>query len=118
MATIMLVDDDDFVRRMVRTALERAGYAVVEAATPGEALELCRAYVGPIDLVLTDVLMPQMRGTDLVPLLLARRPELRALYMSGFTGDGRRPEPLLEKPFTIASLQHAIADVLAEPRAA
>lgn len=117
--TILLVDDDDLVRSMLRSALRAAGYDVLDAASPGEALEVCRTFDGHIDLVLTDVLMPAMRGTELVPLLLAHRPELRAVYMSGFTGDaGPRPEPLLAKPFKLATLFRVIGDALARPQAA
>jgi hypothetical protein len=119
-ATVLVVEDDDSIRRLVSGALEADGYAVLEAPGADEALEACRRHPGPIDLVLSDVMMPRVRGDQLVPQLLARRPEMRALYMSGFLADvpAARIRPLLEKPFTLADLRAAVRDTLAAPRAA
>jgi two-component system, cell cycle sensor histidine kinase and response regulator CckA len=117
--TVLLVDDEAFLRRLVRTVLEDHGYDVIEAAGPEEALELSRRYQGRIDLVLSDVVMPRMRGTELVPLLLARRPGMRVLFMSASPGGvSSQPEPLLMKPFTLDALERAVREALAQPRAA
>ena len=117
--TVLVVDDEPLVRTLVRAALADAGLEVLEAGGPDEALELVGRHPGPIDLVLTDVRMPGMRGNELVPLLSARRPGLRALYMSGYVDVPlAQVTPLIEKPFRLAELTAAVRDVLAEPRAA
>jgi DNA-binding NtrC family response regulator len=117
--TVLVVDDEALVRGLVRAALAADGYDVLEAAGPDEAQEIARAYPGRIDLVLTDVRMPGMGGNELVPLLTARRPGLRALYMSGYVDVPlSQVTPLIEKPFALAELVSAVRDVLAEPRAA
>jgi DNA-binding NtrC family response regulator len=112
--TVLVVEDEESVRSFVRVALETDGYSVVEAAGPDEALDAVRRYPGPIDLVLTDVILPRIRGNELVPLLLARRPGMRALYMSGFLADVPAGEvaPLLQKPFTLAALSAAVRTAL------
>ena len=118
-ATVLVVDDEPLVRDLVTTALERDGYVVLAAASADEALARDRDHAGPIDLVLTDVAMPGLRGPELVALLGARRPGLRPLYMSGYVG-GETPSatPLLAKPFGLAALHRAVREALAEPRAA
>jgi CheY-like chemotaxis protein len=117
--TVLLVEDEALLRRLVRAVLEEHGYDVIEAASGEEALELSRRYPGRIDLVLSDVLMPRMHGTELVPRLLARRPGMRVLFMSASLGDvSSRPEPLLVKPFTLDALERAVREALAPPQAA
>jgi DNA-binding NtrC family response regulator len=118
--TVLVVDDEPLVRRLVAAALERDGFAVLEADGAEEALEISRRHPGRIDLVLTDVCMPRMAGSELVPLLVARRPGLRALYMSGDIRDVPRAQvtPLLEKPFTLAALAAAVRGALHESQAA
>src|SRR5262245_29022442 len=118
--TVLVVDDEPFVRRFVVAALEHEGFSVLSADGPEHALDLSRRHHGRIDLVLTDVCMPRMGGNELVPLLMARRPGLRALYMSGNPRDVPvgQVQPLLEKPFTLAALGAAVRGALAEPRAA
>jgi CheY-like chemotaxis protein len=118
--TVLVVDDEPLVRRFVVAALEREGFSVLAADGSEAALDVARRHPGPIHLVLTDVCMPRMRGNELVPLLMARRPGIRALYMSG---DPRevpvaQVQPLLQKPFTLAALGTAVRGALAEPRAA
>jgi CheY-like chemotaxis protein len=81
--TVLVVDDEPLVLRLAATALEREGFAVLAAEGADEALEVSRRFPGRIDLVLTDVCMPRMRGNELGTMLMARRPELRVLYMSG-----------------------------------
>jgi two-component system cell cycle sensor histidine kinase/response regulator CckA len=117
--TILVVDDDDLVSGFVRSVLEDDGYTVVEAAGGKQALEVARTYPGRIDLVLTDVMMPRMRGTELAPLLLARRPGIPVVYMSSSFGDLKpTPQPLLEKPFTVKELSRAVRAALAQRQAA
>ena len=118
--TVLVVDDEHALRGFVCTALERDGYTALEASHPKEAIEIVRGYQGRIDLVLTDVHMPDMCGTELVPLLLARRPGMRVLYMSGFLDEIPPGDvvPLLEKPFTVAALRLAVERALSEARVA
>jgi PAS domain S-box-containing protein len=118
--TVLLVEDEDGVRMLAREVLLRSGYTVLEAANGVEALQLSRGHAGPIHLMLTDVVMPQMGGLELAQLLAAERPETRTLFMSGYTehfppeleaGEAR----MLEKPFSPADLSRVIRDVLDEP---
>jgi YesN/AraC family two-component response regulator len=103
----------------VRRLLEWHGYTVLEARNGTEALGIYDAHEGTIDLVLTDVVMPEMGGHDLVERLRARRPDLRVLFMSGFaerafTSDGSMPAGTgyLEKPFTVETLMRRLREVL------
>jgi len=82
--TILLVEDEDFVRRLAQRVLERMGYRVLEAASPGEALTLCEKYSEPIHLLLTDVIMPLMNGKELYERVAQLKPGIRVLYMSGY----------------------------------
>jgi PAS domain S-box-containing protein len=123
--TILLAEDDDAVRAIARETLERAGYRVLAAADGAQALALAGAHDGPIDLLLTDVIMPGMNGRELAATLTRRRPGLRVLYASGYTdnvleGQGALAPgvTLLDKPFTPADLAAKVRDVLAEAHAA
>src|SRR4029450_875833 len=78
--TVLVVDDEPLVRRVVAAALEGEGFAGLAADGAEAALDIARRHPGPIHLVLTDVCMPRMRGNELVPLLMARPPRTRALY--------------------------------------
>ena len=117
--TLLLVEDEAAVRSSVRRLLEWHGYTVLEARNGAEALRVYEAHEGAIDLVLTDVLMPEMGGHELVERLRALRPELRVLFMSGyaeraFTSDGSMPPGTgyLEKPFTVETLMRRLREVL------
>jgi hypothetical protein len=120
--TILLVEDEPEVRLLVQELLEEAGYHVLVADGPGEAL-LIGERAGHIDLILTDVVMPQMRGYDLVARLLEVRPDLAVLYMSGYAEERREPATggaaavpsrtaFLEKPFSLTSLAAKVRETL------
>lgn len=105
--TVLLVENEDEVRVIVRQFIQQAGYTVLEAANGPEALRLCARHAGPIDLVLTDVIMPQMSGPALVRSLVSVRPSLKVLYMSGYPDEVLASQGVLEtgalllqKPFT------------------
>ena len=85
--TVLLVEDDDQVRDVARGILHRHGYKVLVARSPGEGLLVCEQHVGPIQLLLTDVVMPQMTGPALAARLSVRRPAMKVLFMSGYTSD-------------------------------
>ena len=118
--TILLVEDARPFRRLVHEILAQAGYRVLEAASPGAALTLVSSFGGEIDLVLTDVVMPEMRGHELVSVLRAARPELRVVYMSGFSEDivesaVHESFHFLQKPFTSELLLRTLREALAAP---
>jgi two-component system cell cycle sensor histidine kinase/response regulator CckA len=117
--TILLVEDEPLVRAVARAFLEGLGYQVVEAASGADALRLSREFQGRIDLLLTDVVMPQMSGRDLALQLARERPEMRALYTSGHTenvishhGVLNEGISFLEKPFTQESLAAKVRAIL------
>jgi two-component system, cell cycle sensor histidine kinase and response regulator CckA len=117
--TLLLVEDEAAVRSSVRRLLEWHGYTVLEARNGAEALKLYESHGEQVDLVLTDVMMPEMGGHELVEQLRAHRPELRVLFMSGyaeraFTSDGLIPRGTgyLEKPFTVETLMRRLREVL------
>jgi DNA-binding response OmpR family regulator len=85
--TLLLVEDDDTVRETLALILERQGYRVLTAPNGRAALIVCETHRNPIDLVITDVVMPQMGGRELVRRLEAVRPGVPVLYMSGYTDD-------------------------------
>jgi CheY-like chemotaxis protein len=106
----------------VRGVLQKGGYMVLEAGAPADAVVTCQQYEGPIHLLLTDVVMPQMSGPELAQRLLVIRPDTRVLYMSGYTGDAivhygvlQRGVPFVEKPFTPDSLARKVREVLDAP---
>ena len=117
--TILLVEDDDAVRRVTRRMLEGFGYTVLDAAGPRPALDLARDHIGTINLVLTDVIMPGMNGRELVEAILKLRPGLRVVYASGYTDDVAllsqlRSQALffLQKPFNSQGLSHIVRSSL------
>jgi signal transduction histidine kinase/CheY-like chemotaxis protein len=117
---ILLVEDQAAVREVTVAALERQGYAVMAAAGGAEALELVGARRTPIDLVLTDVVMPGMSGPQLVERLRERLPALRAVFMSGYAADALArsgeagPTGYIQRPFTAAGLGAKLRQVLGQ----
>ncbi len=118
-ATILLVEDDDIMRSLTRQTLQEHGYSVIEANDGQSALEWVEAHAERIDLLLTDVVMRRMSGPELVDRLGALRPNLKVVYMSGYTGELiaqrevlQRGITLLEKPFSRASLLNTIHSTL------
>jgi two-component system, cell cycle sensor histidine kinase and response regulator CckA len=116
--TILLVEDEDALRAVVARILGQAGYRVLDARTPGEARELFAQHGAEIALLLTDVVMPEMNGPALAQRLVALRPELRVLFVSGYTEElpvldtpGTKTR-FLAKPFTSATLLAAVCDLL------
>jgi hypothetical protein len=117
--TVLVVEDEDSVRLVAVGSLRKAGYQVLQAASGEEALRVASSHAGPIDLVLTDVLMPGIHGPELVKRLKESRPAVRALYMSGHADDALLHHGILEgelsfleKPFTRNDLAKKVRDVL------
>jgi two-component system cell cycle sensor histidine kinase/response regulator CckA len=117
--TILLVEDDAAVRQATRKILVGLGYRVLESAHPKDALELVRVYVGPIDLLISDLLMPGMGGRELAHALKQLRPGLRALHMSGYTDELAIRHGILEegsafiqKPFANGALANKVRALL------
>ena len=116
---ILLVEDEEGVLALAQTMLEAQGYTVLAASNPEEAVPLAEQRAGRIDLLLTDVVMPQMGGRRLAEYLMFSRPEMKVLYMSGYTDDTivqhRILEPgiaFLQKPFTLEALARKVREVL------
>jgi two-component system cell cycle sensor histidine kinase/response regulator CckA len=109
--TVLVVDDQDVVRDVIRLTLERAGYTVLEASSPNVAIDLVRDN-GPIDLLVTDVVMPEMDAFELAERIACEVPGLRVLYTSGYTDAGAEG-PFIQKPFTPAQLVEKVGSVLA-----
>ena len=117
--TILLVEDEEAVRTMTRRMLERAGYTVLDAERGSVALSRVAASAGKIDLLITDVVMPGMGGRELVEHISRSWPDLKVLYLSGYTDDAvvrhgvlQADVAFLQKPFTMAALTTKVRDVL------
>jgi CheY-like chemotaxis protein len=118
METVLLVEDEEGVRRVAREFLEIRGYTVLEATNGEEALQIAHSHPGPVHLLLTDVVMPGINGRELWRRL-SWRPEMKVLYMSGYPEnaiiqDGTLEEGVmyLQKPFTLNALTHKVREVL------
>jgi CheY-like chemotaxis protein len=118
-ATILLVEDEPAVRRLVRRMLADRGYTVLEAARAEDALAVYDQQHALIDLVLSDIVMPGMSGIELARQLLARQPALKILYMSGYSqqtlvdqGAQAHSVPILEKPFLAEKLDAKVRELL------
>src|SRR6185503_14665403 len=121
--TILLVEDEGDVRALAREVLERQGYTVVEASDGLQAVGVYEKEGARVDLILTDVVMPRMSGREMVDRVRASRPDMRVLYMSGYTGDAIVRHGVLDasmlllgKPFTPGALIAKVREVLDRPR--
>ena len=117
--TILLVEDQPEVRKLAQTSLEEFGYRVLAAGSGDEALRLSERHDGPIQLLATDVILPGLNGRELADLLLYHRPEMKVLYLSGYTDTVLEPRGVrlddrafLAKPFTPQSLATKVRSVL------
>ncbi|TAJ10668.1 MAG: response regulator [Nitrospirae bacterium] len=122
-ATILLVEDEISIRSLARTVLEEQGYTVLEAGSAAEAMRISDQHQGPIHLLLTDVVMPGMNGFELAARLNPLRPEMKLLFISGYTGSFTAQAhavpagaSFLPKPFMPDTLEHKVREVLDEPR--
>ena len=116
--TVLLVEDAQSVRTVIRDYLESGGYSVVDLETPSRALEFARNHMGPIHLLFTDVVMPGLNGLELARQIRSARPGIKVLYMSGYvprTADSnglKESTSLLQKPFTLEELLQRVRSVL------
>jgi two-component system cell cycle sensor histidine kinase/response regulator CckA len=116
--TLLIVEDEPAVRNLVASALRHDGYRLLIAASAEEALTVADAHDGPIELLLTDAMMPGKSGVELATLMTARRPGIPVVIMSGYTDETldvpgmKEPIALLQKPFTPRELRRRIREVL------
>lgn len=117
-AVILLVEDELMVRTITGEVLSHAGYRVLETSNPREALRVAHQHQGHIDVLLTDIVMPEMNGADLAKHMLSQQPDLVTIFMSGYA----EPEVLkranlstavhIQKPFTVGMLLTSVAEAL------
>lgn len=117
--TILLVEDEDSTRKLIRSTLQEYGYRILEAQDVEEALQIDKHHEGPIHLLLTDVVMPGMSGRELAERLQPLQPKMKILYMSGYTDNAIVHHGVLEsgmlfiqKPFTPKVLVSKIREIL------
>lgn len=120
--TILIAEDEGAILEIAVKMLEHLGYTVLAASTPREAIRLAREHHGDIDLLITDVVMPEINGRELVEIIKSEYPEIKSLYISGYTADviadrGVLNEDVdfLSKPFTISELSSALRNLLKNP---
>ena len=116
---ILIVEDEDSVRRLARRFLEILGYHPIEAESPEEAIEIMKNDSGEVNAIITDIMMPKIDGRKLVTRIREQRPAIKALYMSGYGAvdmDGTLGpnEAFTPKPFTCEGLGEALSNLLAE----
>jgi CheY-like chemotaxis protein len=120
--TVLLVDDQEALRSLGRRTLERYGYTVIAPASAEEACQLAAGLAASIDLLVTDVVMPGMNGTELAETLRRENPDLKVVFMSGYTNDalsqhtGVDGTRFLQKPFTPVLLARSVRELLDEGR--
>ena len=117
--TILVVEDENLVRKLMRTILESRGYFVLDAPGGEEAFHVCRRHKGPIHLLITDVVMPKMKGPEVADRLRSMYPEMKVLYVSGYTADMIDQHGVLEsgthfiqKPFAPVDLLNRVRELL------
>jgi CheY-like chemotaxis protein len=117
--TILVVEDEEEVRRLAVRILEKQGYKILEASCVNDALMLCKEHKEPIHMILTDVVMPGMSGRQLAEQLMSFYPKMKVLYMSGYTNHAIAQHGILEdgvhyiqKPFTIGGLTRKMREIL------
>jgi CheY-like chemotaxis protein len=119
--TILLVDDQDDARTLARRILEKSGYRVLEAHNGAEGLRVCRQHQGRIDLMITDVVMPELSGLQLAERVAESRSDMRILFTSGYAQSATGQHvlspstPFLQKPFTVESLTRRVREMLDTP---
>lgn len=119
-ATVLVVEDTASLRELLYEGLQMKGYTVVTAANGTEAVDLAEQHSGPIDLLITDIVMPNMSGAELAQKVAAVRPDIRILFMSGYADDTLAeqgafdPQTFLQKPFTLAMLTEKIQETLSK----
>jgi two-component system, cell cycle sensor histidine kinase and response regulator CckA len=120
--TILIVEDDEALLQVTHRSLEEVGYAILAARSPAEAIHISESHLGPIHLMVTDVIMPGMSGDKLASHLSAQRPEMKVLYVSGYTDDTIVHHGVLEpglaflqKPFSPRTLARKVGEVLTMP---
>jgi len=118
--TVLVVDDEEMIRSVVHAYLRKSGYSVLEASTGAEAALIAEHHGGTIDLLLTDVVMPQMSGPQAAERLLEIHPEMQVLYMSGHSDDTlvgygilESDSTLMKKPFNFDSLVRTVSEMIA-----
>jgi PAS domain S-box-containing protein len=117
--TILLVEDEPSILRMTRMMLEKKGYTVIPAISPAEAMEKAKNHSGTIDLLMTDVIMPEMNGKDLAGKIIILHPGIKLLFMSGYTADIIGHQKIMEagsafiqKPFSMADMTEKVRELL------
>jgi two-component system cell cycle sensor histidine kinase/response regulator CckA len=117
--TVLVVEDEQMLLKMTQAMLKALGYVVLIAATPGEAIRLAEEHAGEIDLLMTDVVMPEMNGRELAKRLLSLYPNLKRLFMSGYTANVIAHHGVLEqgvhfiqKPFSMQDLATKVREAL------
>ena len=123
-ATLLVVENEAAIAALVQIALERYGYLVLTAASGSEALSLAASHKGPIDLLITDVVMPDLRGPELAKRLVAERPDMPTLFMSGYMDDALEeaasmlpvPVDFIQKPFSPSTLTAKVREMLERQR--
>lgn len=117
--TVLLVEDDELILKLSQSMLKKHGYTVLPARKPSEALDVIDQYHGDVHLLLTDVVMPEMNGKELKENIIKRRPDMKVLFMSGYTADVIMHEGVLDndviflqKPFSVEALINMVRNVL------
>ena len=119
--TVLLVEDEPAILAMVKLMLEKLGYRVLPAATPKEALHIAKQHTGVFELVLSDIIMPEMNGQEMAKRIVADQPNIKCLFMSGYTANAIVHQGILDagvhfigKPFTLNALSAALRNALSE----